>query len=84
MKNIFQLYEKDINMMFGNLIMRGTSEAVTQSLLKKRCPENMQQIYKRTPMRSAISIKLHNHTLAWVFSCKFAAYFQDTFSQKHL
>ena len=25
-----------------------------------------------------------NHTLAWVFSSKFAAYFQNTFSQKHL
>ena len=23
-------------------------------------------------------------TSAWVFSCKFAAYFQNTFSQKHL
>ena len=42
------------------------------------------------PCRSAISIKLlckqfyWNHTSAWVFSCKFAAYFQNTFSQKHL
>ena len=25
-----------------------------------------------------------NHTLAWVFFCKFAAYFQDTFSEEHL
>ena len=25
-----------------------------------------------------------NHTLAWVFYCKFAAYFQNTFSQEHL
>ena len=25
-----------------------------------------------------------NHTSAWVFSCKFAAYFQNTFSQEHL
>ena len=24
------------------------------------------------------------HTLAWVFSCKFAAYFQNTFSWEHL
>ena len=25
-----------------------------------------------------------NHTFAWVFSCKFAAYFQNTFSYEHL
>ena len=25
-----------------------------------------------------------NHTSIWVFSCKFAAYFQNTFSQEHL
>ena len=41
------------------------------------------------PCRSVISIKLlcsfialqlyWNHTLAWVFSCKYAAYFQNTF-----
>ena len=34
---------------------------------RKRCSENMQQLY-------------WNHTSAWVFSCKFAAYFQNTFS----
>ena len=25
-----------------------------------------------------------NHTSAWVFSCKFAAYFQSTFSEEQL
>ena len=25
-----------------------------------------------------------NRTSAWIFSCKFAAYFQNTFSQEHL
>ena len=25
-----------------------------------------------------------NHTSAWVFSCKFAAYFQNTFTNEHL
>ena len=30
--------------------------------------------------RSVISLKLLNHTSTWVFSCKFAAYFQNTFS----
>ena len=36
---------------------------------RTRCSENMQQIYWRTPI----------HTSAWVFSCKFATYFQNTF-----
>ena len=26
------------------------------------------------------SENMQNHTLAWMFSCKFAAYFQNTFS----
>ena len=39
---------------------------------------------KEHPCRSDISIKLHNRPSAWVFSSKFAAYFLDTFSQKHL
>ena len=37
------------------------------------------------PCRSVISIKLQsNHTSAWVFSCKLAAYFQNTFSYEHV
>ena len=37
------------------------------------------------PCRSVILIKLlWNRFLAWVFSCKFAANFQNTFSYKHL
>ena len=34
------------------------------------------------PCRSAISIKLQS-TSAWVLSCKFAVYFQNTFSKEH-
>ena len=40
------------------------------------------------PCRSATSIKLQqlywSRTSAWVFSCKFVAYFQNTFSTEHL
>ena len=33
------------------------------------------------PCRSAVALQLYwNRTSAWVFSCKFAAYFQNTFS----
>ena len=46
---------------------------------RKRCSENMQQIYRTTPMQSVISQLYWNHTSAWVFSSKFAAYFQSTF-----
>ena len=44
------------------------------------------------PCRSLISIKMlrnfalqlyWNHTLTWVFSCKLAAYFLNTFSEEH-
>ena len=56
---------------------------------KKRCSENMQQIYRRTPMPKCDFIKVAlqfywNRTPAWVFSCRFAVFFQDTFSKEHL
>ena len=41
------------------------------------------------PYRSEVSMKngsqlYWSHTLAWVFSCKFAAYLRNTFSLEHL
>ena len=56
---------------------------------RKRCSENMQQIYWRTPMQKSdfnkVAKQLYwNHTSPWVLSCKFAAYFQNTFSNEHL
>ena len=44
--------------------------------MAKWYPENMQQIYRRTP-KSAIQI-YENHTYAWMFSCKFTACLQNT------
>ena len=57
----------------------------TKGVLRKRCAENMHQIYRRTPMSKCGFNKVEkqlywNHTSAWVFSCKFAAYFKNTFS----
>ena len=51
----------------------------------KRRSKNMQQICRRTPMPKCsfnkVALQLYwNRTSAWVFSCKFAAYFQNTFS----
>ena len=53
---------------------------------RKRCSENMQQIYKRTPMPKCdfnkVAKQLYwNHTLAWVFSCKFGAIFRTPFTK---
>ena len=55
----------------------------------KRCSENMQQIYRRTSTQKCDFNKTAkqlywNHTPAWVFFCKFAAYFQNTFLYEHL
>ena len=49
----------------------------------------MLQIYKRTILPEGdfnkVVLQLYwNHTSAWVFSCKFAAYFQNIFSEEHL
>ena len=47
----------------------------------------MQQIYKRSPMPkcdfSKVAKQLYwNRNSEWMFSCKFTAYFQNTFTQK--
>ena len=48
-------------------------------VLGKRCSENMQQIHRRTPMP-----KCDFNKVAAINFNKFAAYFQNTFSQEHL
>ena len=60
-----------------------------RGVLSKRCSENIHQIYKRIPILKCdfhkVAKQLYwNHTSAWVFSYEFAAYFQNTFYQKHL
>ena len=52
--------------------------------LSKTFPENMQQIYRRTPMSKChfnnVDLQHYwNHTSAWIFSSKFATCFQNTF-----
>ena len=49
---------------------------LSRGVLRKRCSDNMQQIY-RTPMASNF---YRNHTSAWVLSCKFVTYFLNIFS----
>ena len=59
-----------------------------KGVLEKRCSENMQQIYRRTPMpkcnfNKAAKQLYWYRTSAWVFSSKFPAYFLNIFSWEH-
>ena len=56
----------------------------SRGVLRKRCSENMQQIYRRTPIPKCdfnkVALQIYwNCTLTWLFSCKFAAHFQNGF-----
>ena len=53
------------------------------------CFANMQQLYGRTPMqkcdfRKVVNQLYWNHTSAWLFSCKFAAYLQNSCFDEYL
>ena len=57
----------------------------TRPVLREMYSENMQQIYRRTPMSNCNFNKVAKHLYwnrpsTWVFPCKFAAYFQNIFS----
>ena len=54
-------------------------------VLKERCSEDIHQICRRIPIPKCDFIKVAfelylNRTSVWVFPCKFAVYFQTTFS----
>ena len=66
----------------------GWRKQSSRGVLKKRCSENVQQIYRRTPMPKCDFNKVPkqfywNHTSVWVFSCKFAAYFRTPFHKNN-
>ena len=50
----------------------------SRGVLRKRISGNMHQIYRRTPVPKSDFNKVV------LLSCKFAAYFQNTFSKEHL
>ena len=63
---------------------RNIQKQPVRSVLRKRCSENMQQIYRRTLMwkcdfNKVASQSYWNRASAYVFSGKFSAYFQNTF-----
>ena len=60
-----------------------------RGVLRKRCSANMLQIYRRTPVPKCdfnkVALQLYwNYTSVCLFSCKFAAYFQNSFLSEHL
>ena len=60
----------------------GMQKQPTRGVPRKKCSENMQQIYRRTLMPKCnfnrVSRQFYkNHTLAWVFSCKFCCIFSE-------
>ena len=57
-------------------------ESVSRGALRKNCSENMQKMYRRTPMTNATLLKLHFDSGAFLY--KFAVYFQSTFLWEHL
>ena len=64
---------------------KGWEAALQRCSYKKRCSENMQQIYKKTRMLKCdfyeVALQLYwNLTSTWVISCKFPTFFQNTFS----
>ena len=55
---------------------------LSRGVLIKRCSENLLQIYRRISMRrcdfnKAANQLYWNHSSGWLFSCKFAAHFQE-------
>ena len=50
----------------------------SRGVLKKRCSENMQKIYRKTPMPKCDLKEVSNRTSAWVFSYKFAECFWNS------
>ena len=80
------VYQKNI---FETFVFFFSSSIYLQKQLsrcvhKKRCSENMQKVFRRTPMPNfnfnKVAKQLYwNYTSAWVFSCEFATDFQNTF-----
>ena len=77
----YTVYEKFIPIpTFFKQLMRtlDVQKPSPRGILTKRCSENIQQIYRKTPTPKCDFYKFSkqlywNHTLAWVFFCKFAA-----------
>ena len=70
--------------LFLNLYLNMQQKQPSIDVLIKSCSENMPQTYRRTLISkydfSKVAKQLYwNHTSVWLFSCKFAVYFENTF-----
>ena len=74
---MFRLSEKSLSHTEKGMVRSRPPEV----LFIKTCFENMQQIYRRTPMPKQL---YWNHALPWLWYCKFVAYFQNTSSQENI
>ena len=77
--------KKSLQWLSGILTFWDLQKQASRRGPRKRCSENLHQIYRRTLMPKCdfnkVAKQLYwNHTSASVFSCKFAAYFQSTFT----
>ena len=71
---IILLLWKDLFLLIQKQLLRG--------VLRKRCSENIQPIYRRIPMPKCdfnkVDLQLYwNHTLVWVFPCEFCSIFLE-------
>ena len=75
--------------LWNSEISKNLQKQPRRGVPRKRCSKNKQKIYRRTLMPKCdfnhVALQLYwNHTSAWAFSCKSAAYFKNTFSYEHL
>ena len=82
-------YNKLLNIILTNFITLQIQKQSPIGVLQKMCSANMQQIYRRTPMRKCdfrnVANQLYwNHTSAGVFTCKFAVYLQNRCFDEYL
>ena len=66
-----------VSLIITQMLMGSFEKQPSRRVFRKRCSENMQQIYRRTSMFkydfNKIANQLYwNHTSAWAFSCNFA------------
>ena len=69
---------------FNLAIPAANHKQPSRGLLRKKRSENMQQIYRRTPMPKCNFNKVAQCTLVWVFSCKFCIFSERFFLRRPL
>ena len=86
-KNFFPIFL--VQRLSWKMYMKLVQKQPSIAVLVKMCSENKRQIDRRTLMLTCDFNKAtlqfyRNHISTWVFSCKFAACFQNTFLWEHV